>query len=156
MAHITFFEKPGCGGNARQRAALLAAGHTLDVQSLLSAPWTAESLLAYLAPLPVDQWFNRAAPRVKSGEVQPEQLSADHALMLLLGEPLLIRRPLMHNLADGSRHVGFDTAAVDAWIGLAPATTTRTATRTATLEGCASPTEHCATPAAEGAPDAHV
>ncbi|MBK7612968.1 MAG: hypothetical protein IPJ08_00535 [Burkholderiales bacterium] len=155
MAHITFFEKPGCGGNARQRAALLAAGHTLDVRSLLSAPWTAESLLAYLAPLPVADWFNRAAPRVKSGEVQPEQLSPDHALMLLLGEPLLIRRPLMHNAADSSRHVGFDTAAVAAWIGLAPTTTARATT----LEGCASPAEHCATPATPatpGAPDAHV
>lgn len=141
MTHITFFEKPGCGGNARQRAALLAAGHTLDVRSLLAEPWTAESLLAYLAPLPVAQWFNRAAPRVKNGDVQPDRLGPDHALMLLLGEPLLIRRPLMCNTADGSRHVGFDTAAVDAWVGLAPAATTG-----ASLEGCASPTEHCANP----------
>lgn len=141
MAHITFFEKPGCGGNARQRAALLAAGHTLEVRSLLAEAWTAERLLAYLTPLPVCEWFNRAAPRVKSGEVQPEQLGPDHALMLLLGEPLLIRRPLMTNAADGSHHVGFDTAAVHAWIGLAPAATGR-----ASLEGCASPTEHCATP----------
>lgn len=152
MAHLTFFEKPGCGGNARQRAALLAAGHTLEVRSLLAEPWTAESLLAYLAPLPVCEWFNRAAPRVKSGEVQPEQLGPDHALMLLLGEPLLIRRPLMQRSDDGSRHVGFDTAAVDAWVGLTPATTTARAS----LEGCASPTEHCATPAEPGARDAHV
>lgn len=143
MAHIVFYEKPGCGGNARQRAALLAAGHTLDVRSLLSTAWTAESLLAYLAPLPVADWFNQAAPRVKSGAIVTTRLGPDQALMLLLGDPLLIRRPLMHQPADDSRHVGFDTAAVHAWIGLSPAT----AARGAPLEGCASPTEHCAPPA---------
>ena len=141
MTHLVFFEKPGCGGNARQRAALEAAGHTLERRNLLTAHWTAESLLAFLAPLPVPDWFNRAAPHVKSGEVQPDALDADAALALLLKEPLLIRRPLMQRSDNGSRHVGFETAAVDAWIGLGtnPASP-------CTLEGCASPTEHCAAP----------
>ena len=53
MAHITFYEKPGCGGNAKQKALLLSAGHTLDVKNLLAEEWTKESLLAFLAPLPV-------------------------------------------------------------------------------------------------------
>lgn len=142
MAHIVFFEKPGCGGNTRQRAALEAAGHILERRSLLSEPWTREALLAFLAPLPVPEWFNRAAPRVKNGEVVPESLNAETALALLIAEPLLIRRPLMMRVEDGGRHVGFDTAAVDAWVGLNPATTVR-----ASLEGCASPVERCATPA---------
>jgi len=141
MTHLVFFEKPGCGGNARQRAALEAAGHTLERRSLLTERWTADSLLAFLAPLPVPEWFNRAAPRVKNGEVVPEELNASTALALLLAEPLLIRRPLMQRGDTGSRMVGFDTAAVDAWVGLNPATTAR-----ASLEGCASPVEHCATP----------
>jgi nitrogenase-associated protein len=140
MTHLVFFEKPGCGGNARQRALLLAAGHRLDRRNLLTAHWTAESLLAFMAPLPVAQWFNRAAPRVKSGEVQPEMLDAEAALALLLAEPLLIRRPLMQRTDNQSRHVGFDAAAVDAWIGLG------TNLAYPSLEGCASPTEHCATP----------
>ncbi|MCA6218666.1 hypothetical protein KGA65_19165 [Ideonella sp. B7] len=141
MTALLFYEKPGCGGNARQKAALLAAGHTLQVRSLLAEPWTRDSLLAFLAPLPVAQWFNRAAPRVKSGEVQPEALDAEAALALLLAEPLLIRRPLMQRLDDASRCVGFDTAEVAAWVGLTPAGTAR-----ASLEGCASPVEHCPTP----------
>lgn len=29
MAHLVFYEKPGCAGNARQKALLRAAGHTL-------------------------------------------------------------------------------------------------------------------------------
>ena len=107
MAHLVFFEKPGCGGNAKQRALLEAAGHTLDRRNLLTAHWTRERLLEYLAALPVAQWFNRAAPRVKSGEVQPEQLDADSALALLLAEPLLIRRPLMQRTDNDARLVGF-------------------------------------------------
>jgi nitrogenase-associated protein len=141
MTHLVFFEKPGCGGNARQRAALEAAGHRLERCNLLTTPWTPESLLAFLAPLPVPDWFNRAAPRVKSGEVQPDLLDADTALALLLGEPILIRRPLMQRVDDGTRHVGFETAAVDAWVGLG---TNPASPRS--LEGCASPTERCASP----------
>lgn len=136
MTHLVFFEKPGCGGNARQRAALEAAGHTLERRSLLTEPWTRAALLAFLQPLPVAEWFNRAAPRIKTGDVVPEAQSVDSALALLLAEPLLIRRPLMQRTDDGSRHVGFDTAAVDAWVGLNPASTARSS-----LEGCASPVE---------------
>lgn len=139
MTQILFFEKPGCGGNARQRAALEAAGHRLEVRSLLSEAWTADALLAFLAPLPVADWFNRAAPRVKSGEIQPEALSAEEALAWLLSEPLLIRRPLMLRLDTGSRHVGFETAAVHAWVGLEPQAVQRRS-----LEGCAAPQERCA------------
>jgi nitrogenase-associated protein len=141
MTHLVFFEKPGCGGNARQRSALMAAGHTLERRNLLTAHWTADRLLAFLAPLAVADWFNRAAPRVKSGELQPESLSAEAALTLLLNEPLLIRRPLMQRSDNDSRHVGFDTAAVDAWVGLG----TNPASAFAG-EGCASPTERCASP----------
>lgn len=135
MAQILFYEKPGCGGNARQRAALQAAGHRLQVRSLLTEPWTAGALLAWLAPLPVAQWFNRAAPRVKSGEVVPEALTPAQALALLLAEPLLIRRPLMQRLDTGARLVGFDTAAVQAFVGLGPCADGRP--QPASLEGCA-------------------
>jgi nitrogenase-associated protein len=140
MTHLVFFEKPGCGGNARQRALLLSAGHTLERRNLLTAHWTRESLLAFLGPLPVAEWFNRAAPRIKSGEVRPEAQNVDSALALLVAEPLLIRRPLMQRTDNQSRHVGFDIAAVAAWVGLG------TGHASAPVEGCTSPTEHCATP----------
>ncbi len=116
MALVTFYEKPGCKGNQRQKALLSAAGHTVQAISLKAEPWTAERLLAFLGALPVAEWFNRAAPAVKSGEIVPETLQAEAALALLRANPLLIRRPLME-VGDG-RMVGFDTAAVDAWIGL--------------------------------------
>lgn len=116
MAEVIFWEKPGCGGNARQKARLRASGHTVIERDLLGEPWSEASLLAFLAPLPIAAWFNRAAPKVKSGEVVPEDLTRDAALALLLAEPLLIRRPLMQ--VGDDRRVGFDEAAIEAWIGL--------------------------------------
>ncbi len=143
MTHIVFYEKPGCGGNAKQRAALEAAGHTLERHSLLDAGWTRDTLMPYLANLPVAQWFNRAAPRVKSGELVPEALDADTALALLLAEPLLIRRPLMQR-PDGARLVGFDTEAVDHFVGLTPVDPgAAAAERPASLEGCAAVQAPC-------------
>lgn len=132
MAHIQFYEKPGCGGNARQQQLLRAAGHTLAVHDLLSTPWTEADLLAFLAPLPVAAWFNRAARRVKAGEIVPEALNAELALRLLIADPLLIRRPLMQS--EGVRLVGFDPAEVDRHWGLQPEAARLQTSRT---EGCA-------------------
>jgi nitrogenase-associated protein len=134
MTHLVFYEKPGCGGNAKQRALLEAAGHRLERRNLLTERWTPESLLAFLLPLPVAQWFNRAAPRVKSGELLPEQLDAGTALALLLQEPLLIRRPLMRRLDDGRCLVGFDSEEVERFVGLGNALSSESPT---SLEGCA-------------------
>ncbi len=116
MATVTFFEKPGCKGNLRQKTLLAAAGHTVQAKNLKTEAWTAERLLAFLSTLPVADWFNRAAPAIKAGEIVPEQLSAEAALGLLLENPLLVRRPLME--VGEERMVGFDIPAVDAWLGL--------------------------------------
>lgn len=117
MAHIVFYEKSGCSGNARQKALLQAAGHVLDVRDLRDVTWTNSRLLAFLKGLPVPAWFNRSAPAVKSGEIVPEDLDEAAALALLQRFPLLIRRPLME--VGDDRMVGFDAEAVDAWISLA-------------------------------------
>ena len=132
MSSIVFHEKPGCAGNAMQRALLQSAGHTLIRRDLLAEHWTAESLLAFLAPLPVSRWFNRAALRIKSGELLPEMLDAASAIAALLAEPLLIRRPLMQR-EDGARMVGFDLAEVQQFVGLDVAP----AVADSSLEGCA-------------------
>ena len=116
MAVITFYEKPGCKGNLRQKTLLAAAGHTVQAKSLKTEQWTANRLLAFLEKLPVSAWFNPAAPAIKSGEIVPENLDFEDALHLLLANPLLIRRPLME--VGNERLVGFDIVAVDAWIGL--------------------------------------
>jgi len=138
MAEVVFYEKPGCAGNARQKALLEQAGHRLIVRDLLNTVWTDQTLRPFFGDHPVAEWFNRSAPAVKSGAVDPDALDEAAAMDLLLADPLLIRRPLMR---VGDRCLcGFDADAVDAWIGLA----TRPA---GSLEGCARPgTGPCSAP----------
>jgi nitrogenase-associated protein len=119
VANVVFYEKPGCGGNARQKALLRQSGHELDVRDLLAAPWTGDLLRSFFGARPVAEWFNGASPRVKSGEVKPAELDAETALALMLADPLLIRRPLIE--VDGRREIGFEPALIHAWIGLTPA-----------------------------------
>jgi nitrogenase-associated protein len=116
MSIIMFYEKPGCANNTRQKALLAAAGHTVLAQNLLTEPWTRERLLQFFGNRPIAEWFNRAAPKVKSGEIIPESLDMDSALAILRAEPILIRRPLIE--VDGRREVGFDPAVIDQWLGL--------------------------------------
>lgn len=120
MASITFYEKPGCKGNARQKALLEQAGHSVIAKNLKTEAWTDTSLLNFLGDLPVSEWFNPAAPAIKSGEIQPDALSPEAALPLLLDNPLLIRRPLMViETPQGLSHmVGFAPEKVDTWVGL--------------------------------------
>src|SRR6266568_821257 len=87
MSVVVFYEKPGCSGNARQKALLEAAGHIVVARNLLRAPWTRRKLLSFLELLPIPQWFNRNAPAVKSGAIVPEELDEVTALALLQSEP---------------------------------------------------------------------
>ncbi len=103
MATIVFYEKPGCGNNTKQKVWLAASGHTVLPKNLL-------------IEMPVEKWFNPAAPSVKSGEIDPTAYTADEALAMMVEQPLLIRRPLMD--IEGDLRAGFEARAVDAWIGL--------------------------------------
>lgn len=116
MATVIFYEKPGCTNNTKQKILLEAAGHRVEAHNLLTEAWTRAKLRPFFGNLPVAAWFNRSAPQVKSGEINPDSIEAETALALMVQNPLLIRRPLMQ---VGSRQeVGFDTQTVDAWIGL--------------------------------------
>jgi nitrogenase-associated protein len=115
LATVIFYEKPGCGTNARQKRLLEAAGHTVVAKNLLSEPWTAGRLRGFFAETPVASWFNPAAPRVKSGAVDPEAIDASGALALMLSEPLLIRRPLIES--GEQRCAGFDREPVIGLLG---------------------------------------
>ncbi len=116
MATVFFFEKPGCGNNARQKKLLAASGHTVIAKNILTHPWTEESLAVFFGSRPVHEWFNKASPRVKSWEIVPEALSAEEAVNLMLKDPLLIRRPLIE--IEGRRDAGFDQERLHEWIGL--------------------------------------
>jgi nitrogenase-associated protein len=106
LATVVFYQKFGCRTNARQKHMLEAAGHFVLTKDLLSEPWTAERLRDFFGSTPVAQWFNPAAPRVKSGEIDPGNADEAHALALMLEDPLLIRRPLVEE--GEQRCAGFD------------------------------------------------
>ena len=143
MTTVLFFEKPGCGTNARQKLMLEAAGHTVVAKSLLAEPWTEERLMAFFGDLPVAQWFNSASPRIKSGEVDPEKLDAAAGLSLLVADHLLIRRPLVE--ADGQRCAGFDSEPVTSLLEPLPGHEV--------VEGCSRPQAgSCPTPESAESP----
>ena len=116
MARVIFYEKPGCINNGKQKALLLAAGHEVEARNLLKTPWSEAKLRLFFGNLPVASWFNRSAPRVKSGEIVPEDLDESTALELMIADPLLIRRPLIQ--VEDVYQAGFDSEKIDTWIGL--------------------------------------
>ena len=144
MTALIFYEKPGCANNARQKRMLLDAGHEVVARDLLSEPWTAQRLLAFFDGLPVSDWFNRAAPQVTSGEIDPARIDADSALDMMLSNPLLIRRPLIET--DGWRLAGFDAEQIQARLGVPGNSDTPRS-----LEAC--PRPHAATPCPNPAAD---
>jgi len=117
MSLIIFYEKPGCINNTKQKALLKAAGHTVEAYNLLAIAWTVETLRPFFGNLPVSEWFNDSAPRLKSGEIIPSQLDEQTALNLMINDPLLIRRPLMQ-IDSIHKKVGFDRDKIATWIGL--------------------------------------
>lgn len=116
MSVITFYGKPGCLTNRKQKALLRQAGFELELVDLLEHPWQAEELASFFAGRPVAEWFNRAAPLVRDGHVDPEVLGAEDALSMLLAEPILIRRPLLDY--RGLRSAGFDLAQIQEMLGV--------------------------------------
>ena len=97
MATIHFYEKPGCINNTRQKQLLSKAGHLLVVYDLLAQPWAEnrEKLRSFFGDMPVADWFNRSAPAIKNGEIDPESVSEQQAIDLMAANPLLSRRPLL-------------------------------------------------------------
>ncbi|NEP02166.1 MAG: nitrogenase-associated protein [Symploca sp. SIO2E9] len=118
MATVVFYEKPGCINNTKQKALLKAAGHQVQAHNLLTEAWTMENLRLFFGNRPVCEWFNRTAPRVKSGEVVPEEIDVETALKLMVEDPILIRRPLIQ--VGERREMGFDQELIDDWINLQP------------------------------------
>jgi len=112
MKLVLFYEKPGCTTNARQKKLLYAAGCMLIEQNLLELNMGPDELRSYLEARPVADWFNPNAPAVQSGEIDPAAYTESDALMLLLENPILIRRPLIS--VNGHRMCGFDQAKIEA------------------------------------------
>ncbi len=114
---VIFYEKPACLSNSKQKFLLTSLGHDLVVRNLLSESWTAERLRPFFGDLPVRDWFNPTAPRIKGGEVCPERLDEPTALALMIADPLLIRRPLIETGVRAWLRFRARSAAGRAWRG---------------------------------------
>jgi len=112
---IHFYEKPGCINNTKQKLLLEQHGHRIEAHSLLTEQWKASTLRLFFNDMPVSEWFNRSAPRIKSGEIIPEDFDEESALSAMLKDPLLIRRPLIDAL--GELACGFDNPLVKSLLG---------------------------------------
>jgi nitrogenase-associated protein len=121
MATVIFYEKPNCANNIRQKRLLTQAGHTVIAKNLLTEVWQAEQLRPFFAELPVRDWFNYSAPAIKRGEVEPNTLNEQQALVLMLENPLLIRRPLMQ--VGNECRAGFDPEKIHAWLSVTSSNT---------------------------------
>lgn len=113
---VIFWEKPGCIGNRQQKAFLTQRGYRLDVRDLLTTEWSAKTLRPFFAHKPLVEWFNQSAPDIKSGVIDPERLTEDEALSLMLKQPLLICRPLLQ--VGQLRQSGFVDGAVLAYLDI--------------------------------------
>ena len=120
MVDVVFYEKPGCINNRKQKDLLLQAGHRVESRNLLIESWNKYLLQEYFDAMSVTMWFNCTAPDIKSGLIDPSDLTEDEAFELMIANPILIRRPLMR-VGDECR-VGFDINLVDQWIGLSHST----------------------------------
>lgn len=103
---ITFYEKPGCAGNKKQKELLSANGIDFEVKSMLSTNWDNETLNGFFEGLEKEQIVNQFAPQVKSGEVNIDKFSKDELIELMIKEPILIKRPLIQ--IDNIKICGFD------------------------------------------------
>jgi hypothetical protein len=73
---ITFWEKPGCKGNARQKSLLIASGHRLDVRDLIAPEKLSPELaIAHMLadPLLIRRPLMEAEGRCRAG-FEPERL----------------------------------------------------------------------------------
>lgn len=116
MAEVIFYGLADCPANTKQRKQLEAAGHRLTVRDLAGEDWTRESLRPFFGDREVEDWFNRRAPAVKAGAVDPSALDEAGALDAMIADPELIRRPLIQ--VGDRREAGFDPNLLNAWIGL--------------------------------------
>lgn len=67
---LEFYEKPGCGGNARQKEKLKSLGCLLVVKDLPSSKWSATELKGFFEGKPKNEWFNISAPLIKKGDIK--------------------------------------------------------------------------------------
>lgn len=114
---VVFYEKKGCGGNARQKELLSNAGIEFEVKDILNTVWTKEILESFFSNLEGEQIFNMSALKIKNNALDITTLSKDEAIALMIQEPILIKRPLLE--INQTKLCGFDIDAINTLLNIA-------------------------------------
>lgn len=112
---VSFYEKPGCEGNAEQKKKLEAAGYKLQVIDMISKEWETEQLQKFFGGMNIHDCVNKRAPSIKSGALDPSTLAEEDLLSAMVQEPILIKRPLL--FFRGEFGVGFENDLVTKLLG---------------------------------------
>ena len=92
---ITFYEKPGCAGNEKQKKLLLENGIRFETKSILDTKWDKKTLSLFFKKLEKEDIINKFAPQIKKGELEISKISKDDLIDLMCKNPILIKRPLL-------------------------------------------------------------
>lgn len=95
MPTVVFFEKPDNVVNPGQVKLVAAAGHEIETRDLTAENWTPAALRAYFGDRPVAEWFDPRAPKILSGEIDPDKVNPQAALVMMSIDPSLIKSPLV-------------------------------------------------------------
>lgn len=103
---VTFYEKPGCLGNKKQKEVLKANGVDFEVKSMLDTKWDKSTLESFFANLEKEQIVNESAPKIKSGEIDLNSVTKEQLIYKMINDPILIKRPLI--IVGDSKICGFN------------------------------------------------
>lgn len=115
MAEIVFYEKPGCINGEKQKVILRRAGHALRCINILTFPWRPDILMPFVSGKAPETMMNPSAPAIKKGELRAQALSFQEAVELMVGDPILIKRPLIE--VDGMKIQGFTDPRLQPYLG---------------------------------------
>lgn len=92
---FTFYEKPGCITNGKQKKLLKQLGIEFEVVNLLTHSWSTSELEQFFADKSVDCCLNQSAPAIKSGNFANTELTKAELYSAMIKDPILIKRPLI-------------------------------------------------------------
>lgn len=92
---VTFYEKPGCLGNKKQKEVLKANGVDFKVKSMLDTKWDKQTLESFFENLEKEEIVNESAPKIKRGEIDLNSITKEQLIYKMINDPILIKRPLI-------------------------------------------------------------
>ena len=113
---LTFYHKPGCITNEKQKGILRKQGFSLDERNLLEFAWDRETLIKVFKGYLVSEWFNESAPKIKDGSIRPAELTYDEAIEVILENPIYMKRPIIE--VNNRYIVGFAASELEMMTGV--------------------------------------